>query len=66
SSRAGSTDPLRSGRSSTELKSLPMASWSIASPYACGFFGHSHELPPAFPVTELPYLSDRAMGHHVR
>jgi len=43
-----------------------MASWSIASPYACGFFGHSHELPPAFPVTELPYLSDRAMGHHVR
>ena len=31
------------------------------SPSACGFFGHCHEFMPAFPVTELPYLSEKGL-----
>ena len=33
-----------------------------SSPYACGFFGHCHEFLPAFPVTELPYLSEKGLN----
>ena len=32
-----------------------------SSPYTCGFFGHCHAFLPAFPVTELPYLSEKGL-----
>jgi hypothetical protein len=32
-----------------------------SSPYRCGFFGHCHAFMPAFPVTELPYLSEKGL-----
>jgi len=32
-----------------------------SSPYVCGFFGCCHAFLPAFPVTELPYLSEKGL-----
>jgi len=33
-----------------------------SSPYVCGFFGRCHAFLPAFPVTELPYLSEKGLN----
>ena len=32
-----------------------------SKPYACSFFGHCHEFMPPFPVTEIPYLSEKGL-----